>query len=415
MQLFGNEGKEDNSKVQIGTQEIKVVKASSLPEGVTSVRFYPLSPDFHKGAEYISIVQYLHWLNRRPCVCRRSSYDYSVPDVDRKPLIDTSCIICNDKFTWFKKAKAFKETDKPEYERLRQIGKDLMEKVTASSIVSFMTTTKDLSPPVILRYGKELLDQIQLHASRIVEGGGAHICDPVKGFMFDIIIGKNEGGFRTYKNSMPQVNNTPVDITRAPWKWDEICQAIRSEIKEVLSPDDLQTFYFANYGGSSTSQTFHHPSFQQKSTAETAKAPAPQQNTQVAEVFTPPVEETIPSFTPPQEETKNTFVPTFSASPQTAVVEPATKTVEVQEKKSSRVGGKLFPCHGSLEESEGYDQNDANCKICQQAKTCYEAGAGKSEATSVPVNTNSAVSNGVAFNRDDIQSKLAELNAILKP
>jgi hypothetical protein len=420
MQLFGNEGKEDKSIIQVGNFEIKVMKASALLGDTTHpARFYPLSPNFHQGADHVSIVQYFHWLNKKPCICRRTSYDYTVPDTQNKPTIDTSCVICNDKFAWYAKAKeaGYKPNNKknpPEAVRLHEIGKELNEKVSASSIVSLVDSNGSLMPPIILRYGKELLDQLQLHAVRILNSNGVHICDPAKGYMFDIIVGKNDGGFRTYKNSTPSVNMNPVDITGAPWRWDEICVAIQNEIKPIPSPEDVMNFYTTNYGGASSNQTFFHPAFQ-----NTGQNNAEQGNVGTVQQFTsPPVEENkgyfvppevknvqevskapaftppnvkntqevskVPAFTPPS--IKNTQevqkAPTFVPPGQTSPIEVVAEPVKVA------ASSNLLPCHGS--QPNAFDPNATG-----SSNVAVNAGV-------KGPNTNS---NG-AFNTGDIQAKL---------
>ena len=424
MQIFGNDEVKENSVV-VGGCTVKVKKASSLAEGAHSARFYPLSPDFYKGADYISIVQYFHWLNRKPCICRGSSYDYSVPDVQNKAIIDVSCVICNDKFALFKQGKAVRDSNPAEADRLKQLGKDLAEKVSASSLVSLTDASGNLLPPVILRYTKELLDQLEMHAKRVFDGTGIHLCDPVKGFMFDIIIGKNEGGFRTYKNSMPSVDMRPVDITGAPWKWDEICESIRAEIKPIPSVDEVTQFYLNSYSGAQEqkAQMFTHPNFQsnvaqansisnvansQNSNGAVQFVP-PSNNQENASSFVPPTQKAeippTPSFAPPVSNTGSSNpVPTFSA-PGISAKPPAEIGPVVDNTSAVKA---LLPCHAELNGS-GYSENDAVCKTCDQAETCFNARVRSDNKAAInPVS--SSVHREEAFNAGDIQAKLDVLS-----
>lgn len=364
MQTLGDE-KEGKDKVVIGDYEVKIVKAASLSEGTHAARFYPLSVDFYKGADYLAIVQHIHWFNNQPCICRATSRDYTVPEVANKPKIDTVDVICSDKFAWFAKAAklGYKKNNKnnpPEAIKCHDIGVDLMSKIAAASIVSFQDSSGKLTFPIILRYGKELLTQLELHAPRILGASGIHICDPVKGYMFDITIGKNSGGFRTYKDSMPSVDTSPRDITGAPWKWEEICTAIKREIIAIPSSEEVMEFYTKNYGNASGKSEFAHPSFQQ----EVGRTDRPDATEQAGE-FVPPKEESNP---PPKEETK---APSSAFSPpppkeevEAPVFVPPEKKVEVP---------KCKPCNGILPNSTGYDREDAQCKTCDEAEKCYYA------------------------------------------
>ncbi len=387
MQTFGDE-KEGKNKVIVGDYEVKVVKAASLSEGIHAARFYPLSVDFFKGADYISIVQHIHWFNNQPCICRATSRNYTVPEIENKPKIDTTDVICSDKFAWFAKAAklGWKKNNKfnpPEAIKCHDIGVDLMDKISAASIVSFQDSAGKLTFPVILRYGKELLTQLELHAPRILGASGIHICDPVKGYMFDITIGKNAGGFRTYKDSMPSVDTSPRDITGAPWKWEEICAAIKSEIIEIPSSEEVMEFYTKNYGSASSKSEFTHPSFQE----EVGNVALPK-TTEQAGGFVPPKEETkapAPAFSTPAP-AENSGATNFSPPPKVEVQAPAfvppEKKVEVP---------KCKPCNGILPNSTGYDREDAQCKTCAEAEKCYyvteKRDVNKGDASSGTVDT----------------------------
>jgi hypothetical protein len=443
MQLFGDEGKEKKNTVQVGNNEIKVIKASSLSEGTHAVRFYPLSPQFYDGADYLSIVQHVHWLNNKPCICRRTSYDYTVPDTQNKPLIDTSCVICNDKFAWFKKAKSIKDAQPQESERLRNIGKDLMEKISASSLVSLTDSNGNLTFPAILRYGKELLNQLELHAYRIIENKGPHLCDPAKGYMFDIIIGRNDGGFRTYKNSMPSVNTSPADITKAPWNWSEVCEAIRSEIMHVLTPDEVHEFYLNNYGGSQQQQqTFHHPAFQEpnsnNNSGNNGSAVAPNGNSDNNGGFVPPksAENNTSSFTPlssgGNSNNQETQTPSFEApaggnnvvNQNSPAPTFSTQGVSGNSQSPGNQGvqdkPKLYTCHSQSPGGSGYDQADSNCTSCPQVKSCYEHAASFSSKNAIQPNSGNIVTapsnggpndSGATFDNSQVTKRLDELNS----
>jgi len=400
MQLFADEGKEEKNKVIIEDYEIKVVKASSLSEGVHAARFYPLSADFYEGADYISIVQHVHWLSNQPIICRAVSRNYTVPEKENKPKIDTSCVICSDKFAWFKKAaklgwKKNNKTNPPESVKCHEIGIDLMDKVSAASIVSFKDGSGNLTFPVILRYGKELLAQLELHASRILGASGRHICDPAKGYMFDITIGKNAGAFRTYKDSLPSVDTTPVDITGAPWKWDVICKAIKNEIMDIPSVDEVFEFYKKNYGSSSDKSEFNHPAFQEENNYNSPSAAVTQ-----TEEFVPPKEETkVASFAPPEEAKTSVASPTLpkeenkvaTFAPPMPKEETKVATFVPPEKTEVVNTPKYKPCNGILSNTTGYERGDAQCNTCSEAKQCYYATEKRDKVAPAMSNNGSSI------------------------
>lgn len=407
MQTFVDEN-EGKNKVVVGDHEVKIVKAASLAVGIHKARFYPLSVDFYKGGDYISIVQHIHWFNNQPCICRATSRDYTVPEIANKPKIDTADVICSDKFAWFAKAAklGWKKNSKfnpPEAIRCHNIGVDLMDKISAASIVSFEDSSGKLTFPVILRYGKELLTQLELHASRILNATGVHICDPVTGYMFDITIGKNSGGFRTYKDSMPSVDSSPRDITGAPWKWEEVCTAIKTEIIDIPTPEETMEFYTKNYGSASGKSEFAHPSFQQ----EVSRTDCAVDTEQVTN-FPPPKEESKeetkapPAFSAPAEKSEAT---NFSPPPkvEAPAFVPPEKKVEIP---------KCKPCNGILPNSTGYDREDAQCKTCNEAEKCYYAtekrDAAKGNVANGAVGTG-AIETG-AIETGDIKKELAMLN-----
>jgi hypothetical protein len=432
MQTFGqssNDGGSNGSQgkvIQCGSHNISVVRASSLPLGTHLARFYPLSPDFYQGADYPYIVQSFHWINRQPVICRRTSYDYTVPDAQDKPLIDTQCPICREKFALYAKAKELGYTKEKGYPgsppasvEFHKAAKALNERFGCSSLVSFVENNM-LAFPVIITYGKELMDQIQFHANRIEKSSGVNICDPQKGYMFEIIIGnKPNSRQRDYKQSLPSMNGGAVDITGNAWKWEEVCHAIKSEIVPIPTPDQVIEFYQNNQAGNQ--QSFIHPALQnsnpgygQTVTTQPANNGQVAHNGQVAN----PVDNSQPANNEVVNPVNNggtvvnsnpgnggaavnanpgnggTVVNSnpgnggaavnanpgnggaavnanpgnggaaVNANPGNAEATPAFQPATTTE---------IFPCHASKPDGSGYDEQDATCKSCTQAQTCSDA------------------------------------------
>ena len=368
MQIFGEDTKKspESTALVVGDQAIEVKKVASLAMGTHKVRFYPLSPEFYQGADYPVLVQLVHWVGGKPVICRRTSYDYTGPDTESKPHIDSSCVICTDKFNLYKKAKAYKDTDKAEYDRLRELAKGLFEKTLAASIVSVVDPQGNLGVPIVLRFGVELLNEIQRHAMRVLESTGVNICDPVKGYLFDISVTKNDGGYRSYKNSCPPVTMTPVDISNAPWKWQEICAIIKSEIKPIPSPEEVREFYLSNYGNEG--QEFQHPAFNsQVNNNAVQNAPAVVNSALGVTTFTPGGEPPAGiGFKAPIQQAKVTFTP---GSGVPSAVEQAAPAA-VQQPVVPAANETPHPCHANSPGGSGYDPQDANCKGCNQVASC---------------------------------------------
>jgi len=407
MQIFGNINNKNLSgsggkTATVGNTTVKIVRASSLILGTHPIRFYPLSPEYSQGADYPAIVQSFHWLNRQPILCRRTSYDYTVPDTQEKPLIDTSCPICQDRFAWFKKAKELgfisgAENNPPEAISCHKTGKELMERYSGVSVVSFIKNDV-IEFPVVITYGKELLDAIQFHAERILESANRNICDPQKGYIFDIIVStKTNSKRRSYKQSLPSMNNNIVDITKVPWNWKEICLASRSEIVDIPSSEVVKEFYLKNYGDGSSNQQFFHPAFkgeskssmlQQNEVPNSTISNLGQQNLSVPEV---------PNSTISNLGQQNLSVPEVSTSkisnlgqqnlsvPEVStfkILDQSQQNLSVPEVSTSKILDqsqqmKIFPCHASQLNSCGYDKSDSNCINCEQAKSCSDVKANK--------------------------------------
>lgn len=400
MQMFGEEANSPDV-TPVGNQQIETKKASELAIGTHSVRFWPLSAEYYNGADYPVIVQSAHWFNRVPTICRRTSYDYTVPETQNKPKIDNSCVVCTDKFSFYKKAKDLKESDSKESDRLKKLGKDLQENTLGASIISFVGSTGELTPPILLRYGIELLTQIEHSAQRIWTSSSVNICDPVKGYLFDIIIStksKKEGGYRTYKHSVPTEGpngRVHVDITNLSWKWNEICEAIKSEIKAIPTPEEVKKIYI-NYLNGVSSQNFLHPELSDNS--GTPAQGNTQPNSYNSVLGTGNVaKESVKEDAPPVSEDKVTATPPITDPPL------AIDTTSPE---------KLFPCHSKVPNGSGYDAQDENCKSCAQNKSCYDGSVPFTQNTKVKPGASNSVNAEVEGNFDvsDITNRLAVLS-----
>jgi len=402
MQVFGQQSQGGDNisgkAVAVGASTVRVVRASSLALGVHPVRFYPLSPEYYQGADYPLIVQSFHWLNKQPILCRQNSYDYTVPDTQEKPLIGTDCPICRDKFAWYRKAKelGFKngeQNNPPEATTCHNTGRELMERYSAVSLVSFIEN-ESLAFPVLFTYGRELMDRIQTCSYRCFSSTGVNICDPQKGYMFDIIVGtKVNTSRRDYRDSMNSMNNAAVDITDASWKWAELSQAIKSEIVPIPTVDEVRDFYIKNYNAENSSQQFVHPAFNKElSSGQNAPVqivplgqPAPVQtvapssyvNNSNPIINTPAVEVSSPVPPAPPESINTQVAPAVTSNNENvpAFVPPVKETTI------------LFPCHASVPNGSGYDEQDKGCQGCEQSQGCFKAKNGaEQKKVGTPVN-----------------------------
>jgi hypothetical protein len=409
MQFFSKEPEKKQEEIKTDSGfVVKVVKAASLDFGTHSVRFWPLSPDFYKeGADYYNIVQYFHWLNRQPVICRRYSWNYDVADTAPKHRIDTECPLCEIKINSYTEAKALYAGD-PEKERLYKIGKTLQEGVAASSIVSFKEPNGKLSPPVILRYSKELLDCLDQNVESIFKATNINICDPVKGYMFDIIVSKNNKGHRSYKLSMPEVTRSPVDISGAPWDWKEISLAIKTELKPIVSAEELEKVWDNYKRKNNSAGRFSSPPGQQVGYANSnnpgnnggrSSVNNPHNNTQVHQE---PVNAGNPDIG---------FNTNNSGSVNTPVNQESGNAGNTgQSAVSTNVN--LPGCHSLTPGGSGYEESDVNCQPCQSKETCKQ-----NKAPFVNQNQAEQVINVPAtqFDVKDVDKRIAELNGRVNP
>jgi hypothetical protein len=435
MQVFcqntnSNEGQGQGKTVQCGNHNVRVVRASSLTFGTHTVRFYPLSPDYYKGADYPYIVQSFHWINNQPIICRRTSYDYTtVPDVEEKHIISNECPICYEKFELYKRAKSLGyvkdlgyQGSPPASVALHKEAKALNERPFLISLVSFVEN-QQLTFPVVLTYGKELFDKIQFSAGRIFDSSGINICDPQKGYLFDIIVGqKPNSRQRDYKQSMPSLNTTTLDITKNPWDWQEVCHAVKSEIVAIPTEEEVIAFYESNQKRNNQKRSFIHPALAPQ--AQPVNYNQPVNPVNYAQPVNP-VQQTQPVNSVQQTQPVNSVQQTQPVNPvqqtqpvQTQPVNPVNyaqpvNPVQVPEFTPRPTDNDFFPCHGSAINSTGYVADDAACKGCAQVQSCITATNARQGATNpVTQTTPIANTNNVI---DDVQDKLNALQRELNP
>lgn len=438
MQTFGQTNNNSNNTqgktTTIGQHTIKIVRAAKLSLETHPVRFYPLSPEFYQGADYPYIVQSFHWFNRQPILCRCTSYDYTVPDTQQKPFIDSQCPICKEKFLLYAKAKELGYDKKKGYRgsppasvELHKAANQLNARIACTSLVSFVENGM-LAFPVILTYGKELMDAIEFHAKRIEDNTGIGICDPKRGYMFEIIIRtKSNSDQRDYTDSLPSINNNSVDITGNAWKWEELCYAVKSEIVSIPSSDQVIEFYNTNCSKNSIQQ-YTHPMLQNNqniavptnsklgllSGNQYINPTNPIVNDEqsvnngqivnpVAEVNTKPIIKPDNNGQVVNSESGGVKVganPNNSQVLNSNVIPTFTPPVVTTE---------VFPCHASISSGLGYDEQDSNCKGCVHTQTCFDA-KNKKIIASAPIVNNQPVKRGQVVNTGNVNNLVANNN-----
>ena len=365
--------------IKIGGIDIETLSVSSLQEGAYLVRFYPINKNFYEGNDDVSLVQAVHWIGKKPILCRSESFDYSNFDEILKPQIREECPICSDKFNLFKLAK--NNSDEKESKRLKDLGKKLMANTCAASIVSFIHKEGQLSPPKVIRYGIELLKRIEAVASRVLAETGRHIADPTKGYTFEIIVkNKTESGraYKTYVDSTHSVNLRPVDLTKLSWKWEEVCEVIKKEIIPIPSVEEVIERY--RRCSSNDVRTFSNPELEKE------LHPTLSNTSQFKQFLPQDSQDTQPSV----------VIPTVKLSETTANV--------VVNEKFKVCHTDPFPCH-SLNGGSGFDGSDYNCGACPTSKSCAEEAIKKQPKTNSMVQVKT-------FDMTEINNKFAELSEI---
>ena len=342
-----------------------------MPFGTYPLRFWPISTQYDQGAKDFVVAQYVHTIGNTTFACPKYSYDYSGPDIGDRPQLNLPCPTCSDIYNlWqdFDKDTAMVKT------------KYIRRKARFFSNVSFYINGQ-MSAPKVFHYTQQLYDAIKFHTLSALSTYGRLICDPEKGFLFNVVINEADGR-RNYKSSSISLEfNTNVSITGVDWK--SMLPDIKSKLLPIKSHDELVDICkTSNIEGSGTNK-YNIPSFNNV-------APAPINNV-------PPINNV--ASIPPAPINNVPPINNIANIPPAPINNVANVPLEHR------------PCFASVEGAAGYIENDGVCMGCPENTACKAITLSKNVNSVQPFNSQVQVNNPSVQPVQPINSSIPVINS----